>query len=211
MTKSFKVTNTGGAAVDVKFGEKDSGFVLQNANGSTTTKAQVRERARRTAAAARRADTSFARMLTGKTGAAPAAAKPMAAPWTDIADYPATVMDNRVVSLEGKTYSIAGGNGSASTGNSYVYDPATLAWTAIAPLPGARNAISVGVIGGKIIASSGWGPAGPDAGDLVLRPGRQRLDRTGRQPGPAGRGRSGRRSTASCTPSAGAPPPAVCR
>ena len=70
-------------------------------------------------------------------------------------------MDNRVVNVDGKIYSIAGGNGSASTGNGYVYDPATLAWTAIAPLPGARNAITVGVVGGKIIASSGWAAAGP--------------------------------------------------
>ncbi|WP_184830544.1 S8 family serine peptidase [Kribbella solani] len=162
VTKSFTVKNTGGAPVDVKFGEKDGGFVLQNANGTKTTKAQVENSA---GAPLQRiaVSTSFARMLSGKTDAAPVAAKPQAAPWTDIADYPSTVMDNRVVSLEGKTYSIAGGDGSASTANSYVYDPATLAWTAIAPLPGARNAITVGVTGGKIIASSGWGSSGPAA------------------------------------------------
>jgi subtilisin family serine protease len=160
VTKSFKVTNTGGAAVDVKFGEKDSGFVLENANGTKTTKAQVESGP---GAPLQRiaVPTSFARMLSGKTGTAPVAAKPQAAPWADIADYPATVMDNRVVNLDGKVYSIAGGNGSASTANSYVYDPASLAWTAIAPLPGARNAITVGVVGGKIIASSGWADAGP--------------------------------------------------
>ncbi|WP_371403815.1 S8 family serine peptidase [Kribbella sp. NBC_00662] len=160
VTKSFKVTNTGGADVDVKFGEKDSGFVLENANGTKTTKAEVESGV---GAPLQRlaVNTSFARMLSGKTGAAPVAAKPQAAPWADIADYPATVMDNRVVNLDGKIYSIGGGNGSASTANSYVYDPATLAWTAIAPLPGARNAITVGVVGGKIIASSGWADAGP--------------------------------------------------
>ncbi|WP_432878679.1 S8 family serine peptidase [Kribbella sp. CA-245084] len=160
VTKSFKVTNTGGADVDVKFGEKDSGFVLENANGTKTTKAQVESG---TGAPLQRiaVNTSFARMLSGKTGAAPVAAKPQAAPWADIADYPATVMDNRVVNLDGKVYSIGGGNGSASTANSYVYDPATMAWTAIAPLPGARNAITVGVVGGKIVASSGWADAGP--------------------------------------------------
>ena len=54
VTKSFKVTNTGGAAVDVKFGEKDSGFVLQNANGIDDDQGPGGERARRTAAAARR-------------------------------------------------------------------------------------------------------------------------------------------------------------
>ncbi|WP_242000885.1 S8 family serine peptidase [Kribbella rubisoli] len=160
VTKSFKVTNTGGAPVDVKFGEKDSGFVLENANGTKTSKAQVESG---TGAPLQRlaVNTSFARMLSGKTGAAPVAAKPQAAPWADIADYPATVMDNRVVNLDGKVYSIAGGNGSASTANNYVYDPATLAWTAIAPLPGARNAVTVGVVGGKIIVSSGWADAGP--------------------------------------------------
>ncbi len=126
------------------------------------------------------------------TGTPADAERRVAAPWIDIANYPAIVMDNRVVNLDGKIYSIAGGNGTASTANNYVYDPATLAWTAIAPLPGARNAVTVGAVDGKIIASSGWGATGPDAGDLVLRPGRQRLDRSGRQPGPACRRRTGR-------------------
>jgi subtilisin family serine protease len=162
VTKSFTVTNTGGAPVDVKFGERDGGFTLQNANGTTTTQAQVLNGP---GAPLQRLQvpTSFGDKLTGKMPGTPAAANPMAAPWTDIADYPATVMDNRVVNLDGKVYSIAGGNGSASSASSYVYDPATLAWTAIAPLPGARNAVSVGVVGGKIIASSGWGASGPDA------------------------------------------------
>ncbi|MEV0286075.1 S8 family serine peptidase [Kribbella sp. NPDC050820] len=162
VTKSFTVTNTGGAPVEVKFGERDGGFVLQNANGTTTSKTQVLTS---TGAPLQRLEvpTSFGSKLSGKMAGSPAVAKPLAAPWTDIADYPSTVMDNRVVNLEGKIYSIAGGNGSASTGNSYVYDPATLAWTAIAPLPGARNAITVGVVGGKIIASSGWGASGPAA------------------------------------------------
>ncbi len=169
VTKSFTVTNTGGADVDVKFGEKDNGFVLENANGTKTTKAQVLTS---TGAPLQRlaVPTSFASMLSGKTAGTRAVAKPLAAPWTDIADYPATVMDNRVVNLDGKVYSIAGGDGNASTGNSYVYDPASMAWTAIAPLPGARNAVTVGVVAGKIIASSGWGAAGPDAATWAYDP-----------------------------------------
>ena len=169
VTKSFTVTNTGGADVDVKFGEKDNGFVLENANGTKTTKAQVLTS---TGAPLQRlaVPTSFASMLSGKTAGTPAVAQPLAAPWTDIADYPATVMDNRVVNLDGKVYSIAGGNGNASTANSYVYDPASMAWTAIAPLPGARNAVTVGAVGGKIIASSGWAAAGPDAATWAYDP-----------------------------------------
>ncbi|TCC44666.1 peptidase S8 [Kribbella capetownensis] len=169
VTKSFTVTNTGGADADVKFGERDNGFVLQNANGSTTSKTQVLTG---TGAPLQRLQvpTSFGKVMSGKTAVKTAAANPLAAPWADIADYPATVMDNRVVNLDGKIYSIAGGNGSVSSANSYVYDPATLAWTAIAPLPAARNAITVGVVGGKIIASSGWADAGPDPATWAYDP-----------------------------------------
>ena len=72
-------------------------------------------------------------------------------------------MDNRVVNLDGKVYSIGGGDGTASTTKNYVYDPTAQTWTAIADLPGARNALTVGVVDGKIIASGGWGATGPDA------------------------------------------------
>ena len=51
-------------------------------------------------------------------------ASPQDAPWTNIANYPATVMDNRVVYVDGVAYSIAGGNGTASTAKVYAYDPA---------------------------------------------------------------------------------------
>ncbi len=169
-TKQFTVTNTGGAPVDVKFGERDGGFTLQNADGSTTTKSEVFEQHRRTAAAARRCRPRSATCSPERWASRP----PRPSRWqrrgrTSPTTRP-TVMDNRVVNLEGKVYSIAGGNGSASTANSYVYDPATLAWTAIAPLPGARNAVTVGAVGGKIIASSGWGAAGPDAGTYSYDP-----------------------------------------
>ena len=33
-------------------------------------------------------------------------------------------MDNRVVNLDGKVYSLGGGDGSASTTKNYAYDPA---------------------------------------------------------------------------------------
>jgi len=163
VTKNITVKNTGGAPVDVEFGEADGGFEILNANGTKTTKTQVLNG---TGAPLQRLQvpTSFGAKETSSkapTGT-PAVANPLAAPWADIADYPANVMDNRSVNLDGKVYSIAGGNGTASTGTSYVYDPAALGWTAIAPLPGARNAVTLGVVGGKIIASSGWGAAGPD-------------------------------------------------
>ncbi|MGC4806440.1 S8 family serine peptidase [Micromonospora sp. DT233] len=161
-TKSFTVTNTGGAPVEVEFSEQDNGFVLQRANGSRLTEAQLLAApgapAQRLTVA-----TSFAARATGKaTTGATAPIGPQAEPWTTIAAHPTVVMDNRVVNLNGKVYSIAGGNGTASTAKVNVYDPIAQTWTAAKDLPGARNAVTAGVVGGKIIVSGGWGAAGPD-------------------------------------------------
>ncbi|MGS2616189.1 S8 family serine peptidase [Micromonospora sp. LZ34] len=161
LSRTFTVTNTGGAPVDVEFSERDGGFELLRADGSRLTTQQVLGS---DGAPEQRLDvpTSFAATASGKsTTATSAAVGPQAAPWTDIADYPANVMDNRVVNLDGKVYSIAGGNGSASTTKNFVYDPVAQTWAPIADLPEARNAMTVGVVGGKIIATGGWAAAGP--------------------------------------------------
>ncbi|MGR6319832.1 S8 family serine peptidase [Micromonospora soli] len=163
VSKTFTVTNTGGAPVDVQFGERDGGFELLRADGSRMGTQEVLASS---GAPEQRLNvpTSFAAQATGKAAtASTAAVGPQAEPWTDIADYPATVMDNRVVNLDGKVYSIAGGNGSASSAKNYVYDPIAQSWAPIADLPGARNAMTVGVADGKIIATGGWGASGPDA------------------------------------------------
>lgn len=162
VNKTFTVTNTGGAPVDVEFGERDGGFVLLRADGSRMNNQEVLASA---GAPEQRLNvpTSFAATASGKAATATSTAVgPQAEPWTDIADYPANVMDNRVVNLDGKVYSIAGGNGSASSAKNYVYDPIAQSWTSIADLPGARNAMTVGVVDGKILATGGWGASGPD-------------------------------------------------
>mgnify|MGYP003408318692 CR=1 FL=1 len=61
------------------------------------------------------APVSFAAQQTGESAVPAAQLAPQDDPWTNIANYPASVMDNRVVNLDGKVYSIAGSNGSAST------------------------------------------------------------------------------------------------
>ncbi|MFG1660064.1 S8 family serine peptidase [Micromonospora chersina] len=163
VNKTFTVTNTGGAPVAVEFTERDGGFVLQRADGSRLSEQALLGS---TGAPAQRltAPTSFAARPSGRsaTAAAAAPAGPQAAPWTGIANYPANVMDNRVVNLNGKVYSIAGGDGTASSAKNYAYDPIAQSWTAIADLPGARNAMTVGVVDGRIIATGGWGASGPD-------------------------------------------------
>ncbi|MEV1332142.1 S8 family serine peptidase [Micromonospora costi] len=171
VSKTFTVTNTGGAPVDVAFGERDAGFELLRADGSRVSRQQVLGSS---GAPEQRlqAATSFAAKASDKSSqAAPAAVGPQAAPWTDITDYPANVMDNRVVNLDGKVYSIGGGDGTASTTKNYVYDPVAQTWGQIADLPEARNAMTVGVVGGKIIATGGWAAAGPDGTTWSYDPG----------------------------------------
>lgn len=169
-TKTFTVTNTGGAPVDVVFSEREGGFVLLRADGSRISKQELLGSA---GAPLQRLSTPTslgARPSGMSPNAVTPAAAPQADPWADITDYPANVMDNRVVALDGKIYSIAGGNGTASTAKNYVYDPIAQTWAPIADLPAARNAMAVGVVGGKIIATGGWGASGPDAGTWSYDP-----------------------------------------
>ncbi|MCA2215951.1 S8 family serine peptidase [Jidongwangia harbinensis] len=162
-TRKFTVTNTGAAPVEVKFGERDNGFTMLRADGSRSSRHQILGSA---GAPAQRltTPTSFAaKAPAGAPAATSPATGPQAAPWADIAAYPAVVMDNRVVNLDGKVYSIGGGDGSESRTSNFVYDPVAQAWTPIADLPEARNAMTVGVVDGRIIATGGWGDAGPSA------------------------------------------------
>ena len=80
-------------------------------------------------------------------------------------------MDNRAVNVDGVAYSVAGGNGSASSAAVWAYDPATLSWVAKANLPAPRNAMSVGAVGGQIVATGGWAAAGPSPATWVYDPG----------------------------------------
>ena len=210
VSKSFTVTNTGGAPVDVEFSERDGGFVLQRADGSQLSKQQLLASS---GAPEQRLNvaTSFAAQASGKaaTGAS-AAVGPQAAPWTNIANYPAKVMDNRVVNLDGKVYSIAGGDGTASTAKNYVYDPIAQNWAPIADLPGARNAVTVGVADGKIIATGGWGASGPDGTTWTYDPAANTWTKKANNPAPrAAAGQAvvdgklyaiGGCTTSSCTP-----------
>ncbi|MFI1195001.1 S8 family serine peptidase [Micromonospora sp. NPDC020750] len=209
-TKTVTVTNTGGAPVNVKFSERDEGFELLRADGSRLTKQQILGS---TGAPPQRltAATSFAARASDKASTATSApVGPQAEPWTDIADHPTNVMDNRVVNLDGKVYSIAGGNGSASSAKNYVYDPIAQSWKPIADLPGARNAVTAGVVDGKILVTGGWGASGPDAATWSYDPAANTWTKKANNPAPrsaAGQAVAdgklyaiGGCTTASCTP-----------
>ncbi|MFI7519691.1 S8 family serine peptidase [Micromonospora globbae] len=183
-SKTFTVTNTGGAPVDVEFGERDAGFELLRADGSRLSQQQVLgsegapEQRLKVA-------TSFSAKASDKASTAAAAqAGPQADPWTNLPAYPANIMDNRVVNLDGKVYSIGGGDGSASTTKNYVYDPIAQTWSSIADLPEARNALTVGVVDGKIIATGGWAASGPSGTTWSYDPGANTWTKVADNPAP---------------------------
>lgn len=171
---SFTVTNTGSATAEVEFSEAPGDFVIQRSDGSRVSQKEVAESA---GAPVRtiKAPTSLA-MSPGKDdkGAKGDAAPSTTAedPWTPIADLPTTIMDNRVINLDGIVYNIGGTpDGATSTDQVYAYDPATLSWTEKAPLPVASQASVVGAINGKLIVSGGWQNGDPGTGTYSYDPG----------------------------------------
>jgi len=171
-TREFTVTNNGGRTAQVELSERRGGFELLKADGKRMTQQQIETAA---GAPLQRLEVPVSVAAAPKsTMSAHDDAKPFVGPsddpWSDIADYPSAVMDNRVVTVDGTAYSIAGGSGSASTAASYRYDTATLSWAPIADLPAARNALNVGAVDGQIVASGGWGSSGPDTATWVYDP-----------------------------------------
>ncbi|MFJ6433990.1 S8 family serine peptidase [Streptomyces sp. NPDC091416] len=166
-TRTFDVTNTGTAPAEVRFGESGSGFVMQKADGSTRSRQQA---GTDTGAPAQRLDIPVSLAATPESKRTATADGPTGDPWTTVTNYPHGIMDNRVVTLDGKIYSVGGNTGSGMTAEVRVYDPATLAWTEAAPLPAARSAMTVGVVNGEIVAASGWGANGPQTDTWIYDP-----------------------------------------
>ena len=194
-SKTFTVTNTGGAPVEVEFGRarrRVRAAAGRRLHGSR--RQQVARLQRRAGAAARRSDVVRRAQAVRQGGQGGAArGRPAGGAVDRHRRLPGHVMDNRVVNLDGKVYSIGGGDGSASAAKNYAYDPVAQTWTAIADLPGARNAMTVGVVDGKIIATGGWGAAGPDATTWSYDPAANTWTEKADNPAPRCRGRSGGR------------------
>ena len=83
--------------------------------------------------------------------------------WSSDTELPAAVLDAGGAALDGKIYVVAGKTSSGHRSTAYAYDPATAAWTTIAPLPGAAvenpavvaHQGSLYVFGGATAAFSG--------------------------------------------------------
>ncbi|MGH3506511.1 MAG: carboxypeptidase regulatory-like domain-containing protein [Nocardioidaceae bacterium] len=165
--RTFTITNDGGLAVDLELSERKGGFVMQGVDGSRQSTRQITEEE---GAPLQQLDVPVSFAANGTATDEKVDSAPSDAPWTDIADYPSTVMDNRVVYLDGLAYSVAGSSGSASKTDVFVYDPAALAWSEVADLPAARNAMAVGVVDGEIVATGGWGGSSTSASTWVYDP-----------------------------------------
>jgi N-acetylneuraminic acid mutarotase len=151
-TKSQTVTfgNDGTAPVHVNLGEADAGFTpMAGAPQAATTGAP---------ALVVKTATSLAAAGDAPVTSGPALrqASPAQAPWTDVADYPTTVMDDAVAYHGGKIYAVGGSDGYNKLARANVYDPATNSWSAIADLPEPLNAASAGFLGDTLYVTGGW-------------------------------------------------------
>ncbi len=95
-------------------------------------------------------------------GASKPAAQPYNAPWTTVANYPTSIMDNAVATdtTTGLVYSVGGAGSSSVTAAGYVYNPGTLQWTALPPMQNAREEPQAAFINGKLYVAGGWGADG---------------------------------------------------
>lgn len=170
-TQAFTVTNSGTAPVRVRMGEARGDFTLRGPDGQTMTRQEL-ESADGAPLQQHDVPVTLAAVAdpTSTPGEDEPAAAPTAEPWRGIANFPQAIMDNRVVSVDGRIYSIGGSDGRLRTAKVWVYDPTTLAWSASEPMPGAFSAMTVGAVGGRIVASSGWSTAGISAKTWVYDP-----------------------------------------
>jgi N-acetylneuraminic acid mutarotase len=164
-TGQVKFSNDGTAPVQVKLSPQDSGFTpmtgqngapgapLEQVKGTFTPRAAVLGAAPRS-----KAGTKTGAKAGAKAGLLLRQATPNDPPWTEIANYPSSIMDNVVGydSGSGKVYSIAGFNGTANVATSYVYDPTAQAWSQIADAPQALESPAGGFINGKMYVAGGW-------------------------------------------------------
>jgi N-acetylneuraminic acid mutarotase len=154
-TQNLTFKDTGQAPVNVKLYEQSGGFTMLDQQPGAT------------GAPIQRVQGTYTPLSAVKAaklgGASKPAAQPSAAPWTTVANYPTGIMDNAVATdtTTGLVYSVGGVDSSgAVTAAGYVYDPSTLAWTALPPMQNAREAPQAAFINGKLYVTGGWGATG---------------------------------------------------
>ena len=164
-TGKVKFTDTGTEPVSVQLNPQSSGFTpmgmkpgdkgapLEKINGHFSPKAMVPH------AGQAKGTASGIRLRP---------ASPSDAPWTAIANYPESIMDNAAGydPGTGNVYSVGGFNGSATVADAFVYSGSNQSWSAIAPLPQAVSAPGGSFLNGKMYVVGGWNANGSPTNGL---------------------------------------------
>jgi N-acetylneuraminic acid mutarotase len=82
------------------------------------------------------------------------------AAWMRMTPYPIPSLDAAVTMWDGMLYSFGGGSNGTEVADAYRYDPQDNTWTALAPLPAARDAASAVTDGTYIYILGGWDSIG---------------------------------------------------
>lgn len=169
-TEPMTVSNTGTGVAEIELSEVPGDFVLLRADGTTMTRAEITD-AEGAPEIRREAETSVAANGGNDAAAQQPAPGPTEEPWTPLGPYPAVVMDNRTVVLDGTWYSIGGTNGTAAYDTVYAYDAEAMDWSEVAPLPAPLSAVTAGVVGGQIVVAGGFAGSGVSAATWAYDPG----------------------------------------
>lgn len=168
------VTNTGDADVALEIGEVGGGFTLADKPMSGTS---VQDLTSRTTAkpVSIPVDASYAALGQRVRGPAQPAQRllgigTLEEPWVDLPGLPEATVDSRLVSLDGRWYSI-GGNGDAGPSDAvWVYDPAAMEWSPAAPLPQPVAAPSAVAVDDSIVVIGGWTDSDVTAATWIYDP-----------------------------------------
>jgi N-acetylneuraminic acid mutarotase len=150
-TQNLTFKDTGQAPVNVKLYEQPRGFtMLGQPSGATGAPIQ-------------RIKGTFSPLSLAKAGnlggTSKPAAQPYDAPWTTVANYPISIMDNAVATdpATGLVYSVGGINTNGITAAGYVYKPTTEQWTTLPSMQNVREAPQAAFINGKLYVTGGYG------------------------------------------------------
>ncbi|MET8645014.1 carboxypeptidase regulatory-like domain-containing protein [Streptomyces sp. NPDC004675] len=163
------LTNTGLAPLHITLGEQNTGYTTPDGRDPALGKGAPRQYVKGTFPTG-----PITKGAGAHTPPAPDPAGgtvPTPDSWQSLPNYPEQIMDNAIAGHQGKTYSLGGTDklfGGSLTAHSYVYDPATTAWSRIADLPQALAAPSAAFVDGTLYETGGWAlsPDGTKALDV---------------------------------------------
>jgi N-acetylneuraminic acid mutarotase len=167
-TDKVKFTDTGTEPVQVQLNDQSSGFTPMGvkAGSKAALKGAPLEKIK--------GHYSPAAMVLQKgkarssTKLREASAAPTDTPWTAIANYPESIMDNAAGydPSTGNVYSAGGYNGEANVADAFVFSGSSQQWSAIAPLPQALESPTGAFLNGTFYSIGGWDSSGNPSADV---------------------------------------------